>query len=153
MSAAAREPEANVRVIVYGAGATGAPLGAFLHEAGIEPLLITRGKHLEVIQQEGLTVVTAEGRQTIQVPAVSYPSEVTFRAGDIVFMLMKAPDHEEALRGLRASSIDPLLTPIFCGSSAIACEDMTLRYFARVYGAATFVNGVYLEPGIVYAAV
>ena len=48
-----------MKYLIIGAGGTGGPLGAYLHRAGREVLLIARGQHLQAIQEEGLRLEKA----------------------------------------------------------------------------------------------
>ena len=47
-----------MRFILYGVGGIGGVIGAQLHKAGAEVLLIARGKHLEVLRDRGLRYET-----------------------------------------------------------------------------------------------
>jgi 2-dehydropantoate 2-reductase len=50
-------------VAVVGAGAVGAYYGKRLGEGGADVTLIARGRHLEAIRTDGLTIVEPEGRR------------------------------------------------------------------------------------------
>jgi 2-dehydropantoate 2-reductase len=138
-----------VRVIVYGAGGIGGPLGAYLWRAGIETVLVARGAHLQRIQQAGLTVIAADGTFRSDVPAVAHPSELDPRPDDLIALAMKSQDTEGALRELRDAGWDPERTPILSVQNGIANEPAASRYFARVYGVMIVIPGIHLEPGVV----
>lgn len=139
-----------MRFVIYGAGGIGAPLGAYLHRAGYDTVLIARGEHLRVIREQGLTVVSGDGEQVVGVPAVGHPEELPPREGDVVALTMKAQDTEAALRDLRAAGADTRRTPLFCLQNCIANEPLAARYFERVYGVMIVIPGIYLEPGRVF---
>jgi 2-dehydropantoate 2-reductase len=139
-----------MRFIIYGAGGIGGPLGAFLHEAGYETILIARGAHLERVREAGLTVVTGEGARTVRVAAVAHPEEIDFRQDDVLALTMKAQDTEAALRDARNAGADPEAVRIFSVQNCIANERIALRYFANVYGVMIVIPGIHLEPGVVY---
>jgi 2-dehydropantoate 2-reductase len=139
-----------MRIVVYGAGGIGAPLGGYLSECGHDAVLIARGAHLDKIRNDGLTVVTGDGTRQMAVRAVGHPRELEFRSGDVVALTMKAQDTELALRDLRDAGADSEGTPIFCVQNCIANEPMAMRYFAQVYGVMIVIPGSYLEPGIVH---
>lgn len=139
-----------MRVIVYGAGGIGGPFAAFLHEAGVETVAIARGEHLQQSRKAGLKVITPELTFVSDVPFAGHPSEIDWRAGDVVALTMKAQDTEAALRELIAAGADPWTTPIFCVQNCIANEPIALRYFARVYGVMIVIPGIHLEPAVVY---
>lgn len=50
-----------MRVVVVGAGGLGSYVGAVLHRAGHDVVLVARGEHAEAIRREGLKVSTADG--------------------------------------------------------------------------------------------
>ena len=54
-----------MRICIFGAGAIGGHLGVKLALAGADVTLIARGKNLEVIQKDGLTLVEGETRHTV----------------------------------------------------------------------------------------
>jgi 2-dehydropantoate 2-reductase len=89
-----------MRFIVYGAGAIGGVIGARLHQAGNEVVLIARGEHLKAIQRDGLKLEAWEESVKLAIPAVGDPSEIEFRADDVVFLCMKTQDTAEALQRL-----------------------------------------------------
>ena len=50
-----------MRILIAGAGAIGAYLGAGLTRAGAEVVLFARGPHLRAMQERGLRVVSPDG--------------------------------------------------------------------------------------------
>ena len=50
-----------MRFVVFGAGAIGGVLGARLHAAGHDVVLIARGPHLDAIRGHGLRVLDPSG--------------------------------------------------------------------------------------------
>lgn len=77
-----------MRVAVYGAGAIGGYLGYMLAGSGAEVTLIARGPHLAAIQKDGLTLESAEGRQTRRIRATDDPREAGRQ--DYVIVTLKA---------------------------------------------------------------
>ena len=49
------------RVIVLGAGAIGASVGALLYETGVSVVLVARGEHGRVMAQRGLDLLVGWG--------------------------------------------------------------------------------------------
>jgi len=92
------------KVAVMGAGAVGAYLGSRLAKAGAGVHLIARGKHLEVLHQSGLTVISPTGTETIHIAATEDP--MTIGPVDYVIFGVKSYDTEAA-----AAQLKPLLTP------------------------------------------
>jgi len=135
-----------MRYIIYGAGAIGGSIGARLFAAGRDVVLIARGPHLEAIRRRGLTLRTPEGEATHQIAAAGSPSELQWRAGDIVLLTMKSQDTQQALQDLRAAAGD---VPVVCAQNGVANERMALRLFPRVYGMLVVMPATHLEPGTV----
>jgi 2-dehydropantoate 2-reductase len=140
-----------MRYIIYGAGAIGGVIGAHLHDAGLETVLIARGAHLAAIQERGLRIDSGETSRTYAVPAVGHPSEIAFRDDDCVILTMKSQDTTPALDDLQmaARGVD---LPIVCAQNGVANERMALRRFERVYGMLVILPATYLDPGVVEAA-
>ena len=139
-----------MRFVVYGAGAIGGVLGGRLHEADHEVVLIARGAHLAAIQADGLRIESRLGEVTVHPAAVGDPSEIDFRADDVVFLCMKGQDTEAALRALAATA--PPSIGVVSVQNGVANEPTALRYFADVYGMCVMCPAVHLEPGIVEAS-
>ncbi|SDR96467.1 ketopantoate reductase family protein [Actinopolymorpha singaporensis] len=137
------------RFVVYGAGAIGGVLGARLHAAGHEVVLIARGAHLAAIRAGGLRVESPDGSETLRIPAVSGPDEIDWRPGDVVLLAMKSTDTEAAVRALAAVA-DPA-TPVVCVQNGVANEPTVLRHFANVYGVHVMFPATHLTPGVVQA--
>jgi 2-dehydropantoate 2-reductase len=136
-----------MRYIMYGAGAIGGVCGSKLHLAGHEVILIARGEHLRVIQQDGLTLKIPGETMKLPIAAVSHPSQIDFRPDDVVVLTMKSQDTAAALDDLRAVAGDQVT--IVCCQNGIENERMALRRFANVYGMVILMPATYLEAGIV----
>jgi len=140
----------HMRIIVYGVGAIGGAIAARLALTGTEVAGIARGRMLEAIRQNGgLTLVTAEGTDKVDVPCVGDPSDLNVRADDVVIMAMKSQDMRDALRHLRAAGYDR--QPVVCAQNGVDNEREALRLFPNVYGMTVMVPAQYTEPGVVVA--
>jgi len=139
-----------VRVLIYGAGAVGGVIGARLHAAGRDVVLIARGPHLEAIRSRGLSLVTPGGRSVHRVPAVGHPRDAGLREGDVIVLAMKTQHTASALDDLRACS--GLDLPIVCAQNGVENERLAARVFSRVYGMLVWLPANFLEPGEVVAA-
>ncbi len=73
--------------LIIGAGATGGSIAAYMHKAKKDVTLIARGKHLEAIQKNGLTIKRQNNVLSAQVTAV-LESEYTEKA-DVIFVCVK----------------------------------------------------------------
>lgn len=81
-----------MRYVVYGAGAIGGAIGARLHQAGCDVLLIARGQQLEAVQAHGLTLQTPDGEQRTALQAIGSPREIKFTTEDVVLLTTKSQD-------------------------------------------------------------
>jgi 2-dehydropantoate 2-reductase len=138
-----------MRHIVYGAGGIGGVMGARLHQAGHEVLLIARGAHYDAIRDNGLRVQSAEDDVTLQIPVVDHPSAIAWRDDDSVFLGMKSQDTLEALTTLEP--LAPADTPIVSLQNGVANERLALRFFPNAYGICVMCPTNYLTPGVVQA--
>lgn len=88
-----------MKILVMGAGGVGGYFGARLQQAGEDVVFIARGRHLEAMQKEGLTVKSALGEAKLQVKASADPKA----AGtvDVVLFCVKLWDTEGAAEQLR----------------------------------------------------
>jgi 2-dehydropantoate 2-reductase len=138
-----------VRFVVIGAGAIGGVVGACLHGAGRDVLLVARGAHHDAIAADGLTLETPRARITVPIAVARTPSAVGFRTGDIALLATKSQDTAGALEALRDAA--PASTPLVCLQNGVENERVAARSFAHVYGAVVMAPTAHLEPGIVQA--
>jgi 2-dehydropantoate 2-reductase len=137
-----------MRYIIYGAGAIGGTIGACLHEAGREVVLIARGAHGAAISAQGLRFGSPDrGWRVLKIPSVREPGELAFAADDVVVLAMKSQDTVAALEAL-----GPLAPPdlhIACAQNGVENERAAMRRFRNVHGMCLRMPGVHLEPGVV----
>jgi 2-dehydropantoate 2-reductase len=134
---------------VFGGGAIGGVVGARLHQAGHDVLLIARGAHHDVIAAHGLTLETPQERVSLRIPVVRSPDEVEFAPQDVLLLATKSQHTADALQALRDAAAPD--TPIVCLQNGVENERLALRIFARVYGALVMAPTAHLVPGIVQA--
>ncbi len=91
-----------MKVTVYGVGAIGGWLGALLAQSGVGVSAIARGRTLEVLRHEGLTLHQDGETLRARVTATDNPEELG--AQDVVVIAVKAPALPEVCR-----AIGPLL--------------------------------------------
>ena len=133
--------------MVYGAGAVGGVLGARLHEAGHDVVLVARGAHLEAIRTGGLTLATPDGSRTLPVPAVGGAADVDFAEPTVVLLAVKS--HQTDAAALDLVGAAPPSTLLVCVQNGVANEPKLLRFFERVYGVCVMMPAGHLEPGVV----
>ena len=135
--------------MIFGAGAVGGVVGARLHQAGREVLLIARGPHRDMIAQHGLTLETPLERVSLGIDVAPGPTEVSFRADDVLLLTTKSQDTEVAIQALLRAA--PPEIPIVCMQNGVENERIALRCFANVYGAVVNAPTAHLQPGVVQA--
>src|SRR4051812_7838822 len=88
-----------MKIAAMGAGGVGGYFGARLQQAGHDVTFFARGRHLEAIRANGLTVESAHGNAKLKVRVLEDPSE----AGvvDVVIFAVKLWDTEAAAQRLR----------------------------------------------------
>ena len=139
----------NLRVemlksVVYGAGAIGSVLGARLHQAERDVVLVARPNHVNAINEKGLSVSGIE-EYVVKVPASSDPSVV--KNADLVFLTVKTQDTKTAVEELY---------PYLQDSASVVSLQNGVRnpeIIASIVGEDMVVPGVvrfmasYLKPG------
>lgn len=138
-----------MRWVVYGAGAVGGVLGARLHDAGHDVVLVARGAHLEAVQRRGLTLAAPDGTRTMPVPAVRTAAELDARQPTTVLLAVKSHQTHAAIEDLTAA-LDPT-TPVVSVQNGVANEPTLLRFFDEVQGVCVMMPTGHLEPGVVEA--
>ena len=91
-----------MKICVYGAGAIGGLMAAWLARAGHEVSLVARGAQLDAIGRHGLRVRSQGKTESLRIKADANPA--AFGAQDYVLVTVKAQNLTEV-----ASSIGPLL--------------------------------------------
>jgi 2-dehydropantoate 2-reductase len=127
-----------MRIAVVGAGAVGCYFGGRLALAGQDVVFIARGKRLEALNAEGLTIVEpGEPARQLTVSATADPSEIG--RVDTLLLCVKLFASEDAL-----ASCGPLLGPdtvVITLQNGVECAATAARVVGpeRVVGAAVYV--------------
>ena len=95
---------------------------------------------------------TPEEDVTLPVAAIAAPDEVDLRADDVLVLATKTQQAADALRIWADAPVDGGGTagerlPILLATNGVACEELALRYFARVYGVCVWMWTAHLVPG------
>jgi 2-dehydropantoate 2-reductase len=138
-----------MRFVVLGAGAVGGTVGALLARRGHDVVLIARGAHGTALARSGLRLQTPREELTIRPPVVATPTEIAWRADDIVLLAVKLHDAAVALRVLAASA--PPTIGVACLSNGLEGERLAARWFARVQAVCVRMPTSHLDPGVVQA--
>jgi 2-dehydropantoate 2-reductase len=140
--------EADMRLIIYGAGGIGGVIGGHLARTGHDVVLIGRPGQVKAVRERGLKLVTPTGTYSLPVLAATHPRELHLGSDDVFCLCMKGQDTENALQELRLLTED---APVFCFQNGVRNEEIASRYFPRVYGVMVRVGAVYLADGEVVA--
>lgn len=134
-----------MRLLIWGAGAIGGTIGAYLVRAGHDVTFVDRvGEHVDAIGQRGLAISGPIAEFTVQAPA--FTPETLSGQWETILLCVKAQDTESAARALA-----PHLAP--AGYVVSAQNGLNELVIADVVGAprtvGSFVNfgADYLEPG------
>jgi 2-dehydropantoate 2-reductase len=138
-----------MRFVVYGAGAVGGVVGALLHRANHEVVLIARGEHLAAIRSGGLRLASPGGETLERIEAVGHPRDIDWRHDDVVLLAVKSDATTDAARSLAA--VAPPSVAVVSMQNGVANESTLLRWFACVYGVCVMAPTAHLEPGLVEA--
>ncbi|HXJ31791.1 MAG TPA: 2-dehydropantoate 2-reductase [Gemmatimonadales bacterium] len=135
----------RARCLVWGAGAIGGTLGAYLARAGHDVTLVdTVRDHVAAVNRSGLTISGPIEAFTTPVPA--FTPDTLQGAWDTIILATKAQHTEAAARALL-----PHLTPAGCVVSAQnGLNELTIAQVVgeeRTVGAFVNFGADYLEPG------
>lgn len=98
-----------MKICVFGAGAIGGFLAGYLARSGADVSVVARGKQLEAIRANGLTVQSSDEMFTVKVRASDDPAELGPQDG--VFITVKAP---------ALPSVAPMLAPLLAEETPVA---------------------------------
>jgi len=137
-----------MRFLIWGAGAIGGTLGAYLARAGGDITLVdTLVQHVDAITREGLRVRGPIDEFTVRVPAFT-PQSLT-GTWDAIILATKAHHTDAAVRALL-----PHLTAGGCVVSAQnGLNELAIAEIvgpARTVGAFVNFGADYLEPGVIH---
>jgi 2-dehydropantoate 2-reductase len=134
-------------IAIYGAGAIGGTVGAFLTRAGVPVLLVDKDlAHVEAMRGSGLTIQDGGRTFTVAVEAVS-PSELSGPLGTVL-LAVKAHHTHDAMR-----VIAPLLGPdsLVVSLQNGLCEREIAESIGaeRTIGCLVNFSADYIEPGVI----
>ena len=136
-----------MRYVIYGAGGIGGTIGARLHQAGFDTVLIARGAHYEAIVRDGLRFVSPTRDVRLRIPCFAHPDDAQIRPEDAVILCMKGQHTEGALRDLYAATGGD--ARVVCCQNGVDNERQALRRFPHTYAMVVMLPAEHLEPGVV----
>jgi 2-dehydropantoate 2-reductase len=136
-----------MKIAAMGAGGVGGYFGARLQQGGHEVAFFARGRHLQALHKEGLTVESAHGNANLKVRVFANPAD----AGvvDVVLFAVKLWDTESAAEQLRPIvGKDTIVIPFQNGVESIS----RLRAFfpeTAVLGGSAYIGTRIKAPGVI----
>lgn len=125
------------RYVIYGAGAIGGTIAARLQALGQRVVVIARGQTREVLERDGLKLMTESGTQVARFAVVGNPAELALTREDTVILAMKTQDTLPAVQELAGAA--PADMPVFCAQNGVENERIAQRLFMNVYGMSVFM--------------
>jgi 2-dehydropantoate 2-reductase len=137
-----------MRYIIHGAGAIGSLTGGMLAEGGSEVVLVARPAHAAAVNSAGLIIRSRSGERRVRgIAAVTSPSEIAPRPGDVIILTVKSAQTGASVQALREVFDEG--TPIFCLQNGVRNEELAARRFRCVYGALAGISATLIEPGLI----
>ena len=138
-----------MKYAIIGAGGTGGCLGFFLKKAGKDVTLIARGKHLEAIRKNGLTIqkLWDESRETLPVKACT--AEEYKEIPDVILVCIKGYSVDETVPTIKKiAGKETVVIPILniygtCGRLQKKLPELT------VTDGCIYVSANIMEPGVI----
>ncbi len=149
---------ADGRIVIWGAGAMGGTVGAYLVRAGHDVLFVDiAGEHVRAMSEDGLRITGPIADLAVEAEAVT-PDELDARPGsssepsagfDTILLAVKAHHTGEAVRSLKPHlARDGVVVSVQNGLN----EDVIAAEVGRGRTFGCFVNfgADYLEPGVIH---
>ncbi len=130
------------RIAIIGAGAVGSALGALLHRAGRDVVLIARPAHAAAIRQHGLQV---DGDAGDFVAPVKADETLNFRP-DLALLTMKTQD---VAASVKASQAFLNGVPVITFQNGVRSDELVANILQReqIFSAVVLMHVTYLLPG------
>ena len=135
-----------MRYLVVGLGSVGGLVAARLAANGEEVLAVRRPGSTGGSGSTTLTVISAGGRLTVEVPALAGWDELTPGSGDVVLLCVKSQSTPDVLSAVGAHAPG---VPIVCIQNGVENERSALRVLPWVAGGLLLCPVTQLEPGVV----
>lgn len=136
-----------MKIAAMGAGGVGGYFGARLQQAGHDLVFFARGRHLQALNENGLTVKSALGDARLKVRAYEDPAHA--EPVDVVLFAVKLWDTESAAERLRpVVGKHTVLIPFQNGVESV---ERLSRIFPKeqVLGGSAYIATRIAEPGVI----
>jgi 2-dehydropantoate 2-reductase len=130
------------RIAIIGAGAVGSALGALLHRAGQNVVLIARPEHISAIRQDGLRV---DGETGNFIAPLEATETLHFRP-DLALLTVKTQDVVAAVKANQAFLND---VPVVTFQNGIRSDELVASILPQeqILSAVVLMHVTYLSPG------
>jgi 2-dehydropantoate 2-reductase len=138
-----------MKIAMMGSGGVGGFFGGRLANAGYDVTFVARGKHLEALRKDGLTIEN-EPQGSIHVPKVKATDDpASIGPVDLVVLSVKLWDTDDAARAI-ASIVGPQ-TGVVSLQNGVIKDDILRRHFGseRVMGGVAYVATHISRPGVI----
>lgn len=137
-----------MKILVIGAGGTGAPIAAHLKNGGADVSVIARGEHLKAIKANGLTIKKSDGTE-LNVKIDAYCEEEYSEKADVILVTVKSYSIDSVIPLIRKAAhentvVIPLLNVFTTGE--YLSEKLPELYV--VDGTMYIVSSI-KEPGVI----
>ena len=130
-----------MKIEIFGAGALGSLIGAFLVKAGFDVVFVARGKQLEALKRK--LIISGIIEEEFDVYATDKPEDV-----DLVFLTVKAYDTEAAAKILKETDFKAICSL----QNGVGNEEILMKYFENVVGGVVTYGANLIEYGHVMFA-
>jgi len=137
-----------MKVGVVGVGGVGGYFGGLLAMSGnVDIHFLARGKHLQVIEEEGLTLVSNDKSTTIFVHATSEPQDIGYV--DLILFCVKSYDTEYAARFM-----EPMVSPdtiILTLQNGLDNVEKIAKFYdlSQIMAGTTYIESRIASPGVI----
>src|SRR5581483_857429 len=137
-----------MRILVWGAGAIGGTLGAFLARAGHDITFVDVVRdHVDKINRDGIRITGPIAELAVQTPA--FTPDALRGEWDVVMLATKAHHTDQAVRALRPFvSRNGCVISVQNGLNELAIAEVVGP--ERTVGAFVNFGADYLEPGVIH---
>ena len=137
-----------MKILIWGAGAIGGTIGAYLAGVGHEIALVdVVADHVEAINKSGLSIVGPIDEFTVNVPAFT-PGTLSGEY-EVILLCVKAQHTESAAQALAPHlSADGYVVSVQNGLNEFVIADIVGR--ERTVGSFVNFGGDYMEPGVIH---
>jgi 2-dehydropantoate 2-reductase len=144
-----REIGEKMKIAIIGAGGVGGYLGAKLIKSGyLDVTIIARGKHLEIVKRDGLTII--DENKKFNINSYHITNDITQNEPyDLVIVTTKAYDIIDALEGAKNSITDN--TILMTTANGVGYKEKIKKHFPKnpVCEACIYILSNLIRPGTI----